>query len=69
MNIDWQNLLTLGLIAVAIAYVARRFWRLARGKQRTGCGTCPDCPASDGRKPLISIQQPPSEDYGDETTA
>lgn len=69
MNLDWQDLLTLGLIAAAAAYVVRRLWRLVRGKQRTGCGTCLDCPVSSARNELISIRPPAKHRHGDDTTA
>ena len=60
MTLDWQDLLTLGLIVAALAYVVRRLRRLLGGRQQTGCGTCSNCPASGRRNELISIRPPAS---------
>ena len=58
MNVDWQNAITVGLVAAAAVYVIRRLWYVGRGRQTGGCGTCSDCPAPD-RDTLISIDPPP----------
>lgn len=34
MNIDWQNAVTFGLVAVAAVYVIRRLWRGSRKANR-----------------------------------
>jgi hypothetical protein len=45
MTWGWQDVVALTLVAVALAYLARRAWRtLARrpsGGCATGCGACP----------------------------
>ena len=62
MDIDWQNAVTLALVAVAAIYVIWRARRAAgRGKPPT-CGMCPDStdrPDRCGRELLITIDPPP----------
>ena len=40
----WQDLVVLGLIAVAAGYLAYLFW--CRLTKRTSCDACHGCPAS-----------------------
>ena len=61
MNFDWQDAITLGLVVAAAIYVIRRLRRVGRGKQPTGCGTCPDCPTSSDQQELISIDPAPKK--------
>lgn len=69
MNIGWQELVAFALVVAAAIYLTRRLWRVARGKQPTGCGTCPSCPAASNSEQLISIDPPPKSNYGDNTIA
>jgi hypothetical protein len=47
MNLGWQNVVVLGLVAFAIAYVARQAW-LAIANRKSGCGSgCSKCPVQD----------------------
>ena len=59
MNVDWQTVIALSLIAVATVYVIRRGWRALSGKRTVACGTCPNCAASLDREQLVSIDPPP----------
>jgi len=59
MNFDWQNFVTLALVAAAAVYVIRRLRRTVKGKQTGACDTCSDCPQRPGREALISIDRPP----------
>ena len=65
MNIDWQNVVTLGLVIVAACYVVRRLWRTAGGKRPAGCPACSDCPDAHARKPLVSIDRTPKPNAGE----
>ena len=58
MHFLWQDLAVIGLIAIAMVYVALRIVRLARGKSRPGCSACQGCPQSNGGRQLISIDPP-----------
>ena len=69
MNIGWQDAVTLSLVAAAAIYLIRRLRRLGQGRQRTGCGTCPNCPESPHRSEPIPIDPPKKAPYGDDTTA
>jgi hypothetical protein len=69
MNVGWQDALTLGLVAAAAVYLLWRLRRVGRGRQPTGCGTCPHCPEPSDRNQLILIDPPKKTPYGDNTTA
>ena len=56
MILDWQNLAALGLVVSAAVYVIWRLIRAADGGARSGCGSCPACPAD--RPQLVSIDPP-----------
>ena len=43
MNASWQDIVAIGLIAVAAMYMIRRFWHTLSGKQKPRCGSCTDC--------------------------
>ncbi len=60
MNIPWQDLATLALVAAAVVYLVWRLRRAGRGQRRTGCRTCSSCPESSGQEKLISIEPPNS---------
>ncbi|MGC3967125.1 MAG: FeoB-associated Cys-rich membrane protein [Pirellulales bacterium] len=63
MNFDWQNVIALGIVALAVGYVGRGLWRLVRamnGKSSEGnCGSCGSCSASSPRQ-TIKIELPGS---------
>jgi len=40
-----ENLLTLGIVALAVSYLLRRAWTTFFGKQPGGCGACATCPS------------------------
>ena len=61
MNIGWQDAVTLALVAAAVIYLIRR---LRRGRQRTGCGTCPHSPEPADHTQLISIDPPKENPLG-----
>ena len=45
-GIDWQNLVTIGLVAIAGGYLAIRMWP-RRAKKAGGCGGgCSSCPST-----------------------
>ena len=69
MNIGWQDAVTLALVAAAVIYLIRRLRRLGQGRQRTGCGTCPNCPEPPRQSRPIPIDPPKKAPYGDDTTA
>lgn len=55
MNITWQDILAVGIVMAAVAYLASAVGRMLRGRS-SGCGTCGSCP-SEGEKPttLVSL--------------
>ena len=63
MDLGWQDILALALVAVAAIYVAYRAWRVLTRKRTTGCDTgCSTCPQSDPKstseaKPFVSIER------------
>jgi hypothetical protein len=68
MTSDVQNIVALGLVLLAAAYVVRRVWQLFARKRAGGCGSCGTCPTStEGdaagvKKPFVGIdtlRQPP----------
>jgi hypothetical protein len=45
MQLDWQNLTALGMVAGAVAYLARQVYRLGSGSPGRGCSSgCASCP-------------------------
>jgi lysylphosphatidylglycerol synthetase-like protein (DUF2156 family) len=38
--IDWQEIIVLGIAAVAAVYVVRAFYREWRGMTQSGCAAC-----------------------------
>jgi hypothetical protein len=61
MGIGWQDVVTLALVVAAVIYLVRRLRLLGRGKQRTGCGACLDCPQPPPQGRLVQII-PPKKD-------
>ena len=66
MNVPWQDAVTVVLVAAAVIYL---IWRVRRGRKRTGCGACLDCPEPSTPSQLVSIDPPKKGPYGDNTTA
>ncbi len=54
MEITWQDIAALLLVAVAAIYLLRGLWRLGASRTLTGCTGCKGCPAA--KKPLTSLQ-------------
>ncbi|NQU21868.1 MAG: FeoB-associated Cys-rich membrane protein [Candidatus Nealsonbacteria bacterium] len=59
MNLDWQTVTALALIAVATVYVIRRGRRALSGKRSGSCGTCSQCATSSDREQIVSIDPSP----------
>jgi hypothetical protein len=60
MNWDWQQLIALLCVAVALFVLGRRVVRLWRGASKPGCGACATCPVQEGAtvpqsKPLVAL--------------
>ena len=62
MGLDWQNILALVVVGVAIGYAARRVWRAVALKKVGRCGGCTSCPTPDDRRPLVSLDPPGNKD-------
>jgi hypothetical protein len=57
MNISWQDIVTLGLIAAATIYIVYRMARVVRRKGMPDCGCCSQCPSHASHdKPLIVLE-------------
>ncbi len=56
MTVDWQLLLVIPIVAVAVCYLARQTWRTWSGKKSgcRGCG-CKASPAAQGE--VIPVEQ------------
>jgi hypothetical protein len=39
---DWQALIVIGIVAAAAAFLARKWWRTAQGREKAGCDKCGD---------------------------
>ena len=56
---NWQGLLTGGIVLAAAAYVSLRVWQSLSGRAKSGCGTgCDTCPAnksSDAPEGFVSL--------------
>ncbi len=59
MNVDWQTVTALCLIAVATVYVIRRARRALSGKRSSSCSACSHCAAPADREQVVSIDPPP----------
>lgn len=59
VNVDWQGLLTGGVVLAAAAYVGVRVWQSVSGRAKAGCGSgCDTCPAnksSDALEGFVSL--------------
>lgn len=56
MIFDWQDFAALGIVAVAIAYLARQLIIATRARRSGQCGSCTGCSAASGRVPLVTLQ-------------
>lgn len=57
-GIDWQNLVTIGLVAIAGGYLAIRMWP-RRATKSGGCGGgCSTCPSSAPQNANGSASEP-----------
>jgi hypothetical protein len=56
---QWQDILTILVVAGAAWYLARRAWRTLSGSGRSsGCGSCGTCSSHDqAEKPFVPIDQ------------
>jgi hypothetical protein len=65
MQFGWQDLLVTLLVAVAVAYLARRAWSLVRSRGQGGCGSaCGGCksPEASSIVQLETVQlEPPKQ--------
>jgi len=50
---DWQNIAALGVVLLAVLYVARQTWLKFSRRAVPGCGSCGSCPAEKPREPEI----------------
>ncbi len=55
---NWQDLISLGVVLAALAYVVRHLLLVGTRKKPTGCGTCADCLARPRPDELLAIQPP-----------
>lgn len=59
MSFDWQNVIAIGIVALAMAYLARHFYRRLTRRVTGGCGSCGTCPSGDQQSstavPLVSL--------------
>ena len=57
---DWQNWVTIGLVAIAAGYLAFRIWP-RRSTKSNGCGGgCSSCPSSagkDGEPRVVAVEE------------
>jgi hypothetical protein len=55
MNL-WQNVIALGLVLAATAYVAWYLVRAGRRRKSLGCSACTECALPAQRQPLVHIE-------------
>jgi hypothetical protein len=55
MNLDWQNVAVIVVVAVATGYLARAGWQTFSRKRAAACGGCSKCPATDAAAKLVEI--------------
>ncbi len=49
----WQDLIAIGMVLVAIGYLAYRLLGRAKRGQASGCGVCSNCPSEQESPPPI----------------
>ena len=55
MNITWQDLIAVGIVTAAVAYLGRAVYRMLFGG-KASCGGCGSCPSADSKTPpLVSL--------------
>jgi hypothetical protein len=57
----WQDLMALGLVAFAAAYLTVRLRRAGSRKAPHTCGTCSGCTDPAAEVPLVKLQPPHRE--------
>ncbi|MBL9122040.1 MAG: hypothetical protein JNG90_00295 [Planctomycetaceae bacterium] len=45
--VDWQNIAALGVVLLAVLYVARQAWLKLARRAAPGCGSCGSCAAAE----------------------
>jgi len=61
MNLDWQNITAILIVAGSLGYVAWRLWRAGTSKKGPRCAGCAACgPGVRQEQQLVSVE-PPSE--------
>jgi hypothetical protein len=63
MTFDWQQVVVLGIVALAVAYVSRLVWRTFTARKAAACGGCKSC-AADGEPNVVSIGSLPAHRNG-----
>jgi hypothetical protein len=55
MAINWQDLLTLGIVAAAAIYLARLMWVSILARKTSACGGCKSCSSHQKPADVFSI--------------
>jgi FeoB-associated Cys-rich membrane protein len=56
MNITWQDLIAVGIVTAAVAYLGRAVYRMLFGG-KAACGGCGSCPSAESKTPpLVSLE-------------
>jgi hypothetical protein len=55
MNLDWQNLIVLAIVAAAAVYIARLAWTSITARKASACGACRNCGTSEKTQDVFSI--------------
>ncbi len=64
MSLDWQNIVSWGIVALAIGYLAHVGWQTVIRKRATACGGgCKSCAAS-GEPEVVTIVATPAAANG-----
>ena len=61
MQIDWQTIVALAIVLLAVASVVRGLVAWVSGKSESGCSVCPVRDPSDAIKSLPLVQIKPAE--------
>lgn len=57
MGLGWQDIVALGVVALAVVYLVRRWLKKRRSPAgMPGCERCSDCSAAN--RPLVSLEPP-----------